>query len=136
MKILVVHRQRHILDMIKAVLDDSKTVVIYYNSGLDALLISRIESFDLIICGIDLPVVTGFELARSVRTISANKNVPIIMISDDVVNSQTEQLGTTLKVCGMLTMKNLNDKLPGMVLQSVNPSPGPPPLSIFGSRLN
>src|SRR5690606_8542594 len=68
MKILVVHRQKLTVDTIKSVLSGRNPVVRHTESGLDGLLTSRIEHFDLIICGTDLPVVTGFELVRSIRT--------------------------------------------------------------------
>ncbi len=68
MKILVVHRQTKTVDRIKSVLSSCNPVVLHTESGLDGLLTSRIEHFDVIICGTDLPVVTGFDLIRSVRT--------------------------------------------------------------------
>lgn len=83
MKILVVHRQNEIVAVIKSVLARCLPVVRYTDSGLDGLLTSRIEKFDLIICGTDLPVVTGFELVRSLRTYSINKDVPVVFITDE-----------------------------------------------------
>src|SRR5688572_31479923 len=82
MKILVVHRQKDTVDVIKSVLSEKKTVVLQTESGLDGLLTSRIEIFDLIICGTDLPVVTGFELIRSIRTNSVNLNTPVILLKE------------------------------------------------------
>ena len=73
MKILVVHRQKKTVDQIKSVLSRCNPVVLHTESGLDGLLTSRIEHFDVIICGTDLPVVTGFELVRSIRTNSINR---------------------------------------------------------------
>src|SRR5215216_6443652 len=95
MKILVVHRQNEVVDQIKSVLHDNSLVVIHTESGLDGLLTSRIESFDLIICGTDLPVITGFELVRSIRTNSVNKNVPVIFLADQL-DAKTEHLGNAL----------------------------------------
>ena len=58
MKILVVHRQKNTVNVIQSVLSEKNPVVLQTESGLDGLLTSRIEHFDLIICGTDLPVVT------------------------------------------------------------------------------
>jgi DNA-binding response OmpR family regulator len=114
MKILVVHRQKLIIDQIKLVLNDTTAVVIYAESGLDGLLTSRIESFDLIICGTDLPVITGFELIRSIRTNSVNKRVPVIFIADKV-DAKTEHLGNALGVSSMLNTLEVDQQLPGIV---------------------
>ncbi len=80
----MVHRQKDTVDQIKSVLSGCNPVVRHTESGLDGLLTSRIEHFDLIICGTDLPVVTGFELVRSIRTHSVNRNTPVIFIADQV----------------------------------------------------
>jgi DNA-binding response OmpR family regulator len=122
MKILVVHRQRMVIDQVKSVLQDNSPVVIHTDSGLDGLLTSRIESFDLIICGTDLPVITGFELVRSIRTNSVNKNVPVIFITD-VMDAKTEHLGNALGVAGMLAMQEVQNNLAAMVQGSVKPEP-------------
>ena len=80
-----------VVDQVKSILQDNSPVVIYCDSGLDGLLTSRIDSFELIICGIDLPVVTGFEVVRSIRTISINKEVPVILLADSHDEKTTEQ---------------------------------------------
>ena len=121
MKILVVHRQKMVIDQVKSVLQDNSPVVIHTDSGLDGLLTSRIESFDLIICGTDLPVITGFELVRSIRTNSVNKSVPVIFIADEV-DAKTEQLGNALGVAGMLAIKELG-RLAKLVNERVKPEP-------------
>jgi DNA-binding response OmpR family regulator len=118
MKILVVHRQKLVADQIKLVLNDNSPVVIHTDSGLDGLLTSRIESFDLIICGTDLPVVTGFELVRSIRTNSVNKHVPVIFIADQV-DAKTEHLGNALGVVGMVATRDVDNRLHDIVQENV-----------------
>jgi DNA-binding response OmpR family regulator len=122
MKILVVHRQKMVIDQVKSVLQDNSPVVIHTDSGLDGLLTSRIESFDLIICGTDLPVITGFELVRSIRTNSVNKSVPVIFIADQM-DAKTEQLGNALGVAGMLALKEVQLRLADIVNTNVKPEP-------------
>jgi DNA-binding response OmpR family regulator len=121
MKILVVHRQRMVVDQVKLVLQDNLPVVKYTDSGLDGLLTSRIESFDLIICGTDLPVITGFELVRSIRTNSVNKNAPVIFLADEV-DAKTEHLGNALGVAGMLVMQDVDNRLAGIVQNQIRSS--------------
>ncbi len=110
MKILVVHRQEVVADQIRSILRDNNPVVIHCDSGFDGLLTSRIENFDLIICGIDLPVVTGFEMVRAIRNNSINRKVAVIMMAEEL-NYKTDHLGTALGVAGMLVQNDMDEKL-------------------------
>ncbi len=81
MKILVAHRQYETVEVIRSVLSRINPVLLHAESGLDGLLTSRIELFDMIICGTDLPVVTGFEMIRSMRNNSINHRTPVVFIT-------------------------------------------------------
>ena len=120
MKILVVHRQKETVSQVQSVLSGSNPVVLHTESGLDGLLTSRIEHFDLIICGTELPVVTGFELVRSIRTHSVNRSTPVIFIADQV-DEKTQHLGNALGVAGMLAVKDVDNHLAGIVSERVKP---------------
>jgi CheY-like chemotaxis protein len=120
MKILVVHRQKETVVQIKSVLSGCNPVVLHTESGLDGLLTSRIEHFDLIICGTDLPVVTGFELVRSIRTHSVNRNTPVIFLADEV-DEKTQHLGNALGVAAMLVSGDVNNRLAEIVQENVKP---------------
>ena len=122
MKILVVHRQRKTVDQIKSVLSRCNPVVLYTESGLDGLLTSRIEHFDVIICGTDLPVVSGFELIRSVRTNSINKETAAVLLSDEV-DDRMQHLGQALHVSAILALKDIEVRLPGIVNEQVKTMP-------------
>ena len=122
MKILVVHRQNDIANVIKSVLSRRNPVVLQTESGLDGLLTSRIEHFDLIICGTDLPVVTGFELIRSIRTNSVNRETPVIFLSDKI-DDKAEHLSNALGVEAMLLMDDVSHRLAGLVREHVKTAP-------------
>jgi DNA-binding response OmpR family regulator len=122
MKILVVHRQKMVVDQVKSVLQGNAVVVRYCDSGLDGLLTSRIESFDLIICGTDLPVITGFELVRSIRTNSQNKKAPVIFVADEL-DAKTEHLGNALGVVAMMLTPDLTNRLHQVVADNVTAEP-------------
>lgn len=62
MKILVAHRQKEVADQVYKILQYTNPYVRFFTSGLDALMLAKREEFDLIVCGTDLPVVTGFGL--------------------------------------------------------------------------
>ena len=80
MKVLVVHRHEVAVQQIKAQL--TQWYVRSSSSGLDGLLACRMHHFDLILSSFDLPVVTGIEMARSIRNFSLNKKTPIIMLAE------------------------------------------------------
>ena len=122
MKILVVHRQKNTVNIIQSVLSEKNPVVLQTESGLDGLLTSRIEHFDLIICGTDLPVVTGFELIRSIRTNSINRETPVIFLSDKI-DDKAEHLSNALGVEAVLLMEDVNHKLAGLVQEHVKIAP-------------
>ena len=122
MKILVVHRQKNTVNIIQSVLSEKNPVVLQTESGLDGLLTSRIEHFDLIICGTDLPVVTGFELIRSIRTNSVNRDTPVIFLSDKI-DDKAEHLRNALGVEAVLLMDDINHRLAGLVRDHVKIAP-------------
>ena len=122
MKILVVHRQKNTVEVIQSVLSERNPVVLQTESGLDGLLTSRIEHFDLIICGTDLPVVTGFELIRSIRTNSINRDTPVIFLSDKI-DDKAEHLSNALGVEAVLLMEDVDQRLAGIVKQHVKSTP-------------
>lgn len=119
MKILVVHRQKSVVDQITRALKGQDFAVKHLESGLDGLFTSRIEKFDLVVCGNDLPVVTGFELVRSIRTYSVNRTTPVILVAD-TVDVQTQKLGTTLGIAALLTTGKAESDLPAMITAHVN----------------
>ena len=123
MKILVVHRQKiEVMEQIKSVLQTNNSIIRFSDSGLDGLLAARIESFDLIICGTDLPVITGIELVRSLRTNSINKYTPVIFLTD-VVTDKLEHLSNALGLADMFQFKSLSEKLANVVDERVKVAP-------------
>lgn len=122
MKILVVHRQKEVIEQIKSVLDSGNVFINSSDSGLDGLLISRIEKFDLIICGTDLPVVTGFELVRTIRNNSINKTTTVIFLADQV-EEKTEHLAQALGVAGIVGHSEFSDKLALLIHDYVQVEP-------------
>jgi CheY-like chemotaxis protein len=80
MKVLVVHRQEAVVASIKAQM--SQWSIRSAFTGLDGLWACRTESFDLILCGLDLPVITGIEMVRSIRIISTNQKTPVILLAE------------------------------------------------------
>ncbi|NJM25343.1 MAG: response regulator [Bacteroidia bacterium] len=122
MKILVVHRQKEVIEKIKSVLRNNEPIIRFSDSGLDGLLAARIEPFDLVICSTDLPVITGFELVRSIRTNSVNKSVPVIFLADEL-DEKMEHLGNALGVASMLPTRDMDARLASIVSTQVKIAP-------------
>ncbi len=118
MKILVVHRQKEVVEIIKSALPSNQLFIRYCNSGLDGLLATRVESFDLIICSTDLPVVTGFEVIRNVRTNSINKSVPVFFLVEEITE-KIKQLGNALGIAVVLHLKDLEQQIAPAINQHV-----------------
>lgn len=113
MRILVVHRQAKVVEQILSQLRGKDVAIKHHDSGLDGLFTSRLEKFDLIICGTDLPIVTGYELVRAVRTYSVNRSTPVIFLADEV-DAKAEKLGQALGVAALLQSHD-TAQLPVMV---------------------
>ena len=122
MKILVVHRQMEVAKQIKSVLRSDNSIIRFSDSGLDGLLAARIESFDLIICSTELPVITGYELIRSVKTNSVNKHTPVILLADEITE-KVRHLGDALGVVEVIEHNELEMKLSATVFQVAKPAP-------------
>jgi CheY-like chemotaxis protein len=48
------------------------------------MLSTRTDQYDLIFCCLNLPMVTGIEFVRSIRSLSVNKHTPVFILSDGV----------------------------------------------------
>jgi len=80
MKVLVIHRQETVLRSIKQQLEQWHVEA--YCNGLEGLMAAKMASFDLILCGQDLPVVTGIEVVRSIRNLSMNRHTPVVLLAE------------------------------------------------------
>jgi CheY-like chemotaxis protein len=118
MKILVAHRQKETVEAIRSVLSSVNPVVLYTESGLDGLLTSRIEHFDVIICGTDLPVVTGFEMVRSLRTNSINRHTPVVFLAKEP-DERILKLCKALNAVAVMEVDELHSQLAPLIKDRV-----------------
>ena len=84
MKVLIIHRQKLFLDSIKEKFLLGGWQVHTTESGLDGLLAARHHPYDLMLCGFNLPVVSGTEIIRSSRNLSRNQNTPVIFLREGI----------------------------------------------------
>jgi len=106
MKVLVIHRQEVVLQNIKIQL--GQWYVEAYTNGLEGLMAAKLSTYDLILCGQDLPVVTGIEVVRSIRNLSLNRHTPVILLAE---GNETEEHSRIYKVLGanLMTMEEVSE---------------------------
>lgn len=89
MRVLIIHRQQSFLQKLKEKFISGGWHVHASHNGLDGLLTARHFSFDLVLCGFDLPVVSGTEIVRTIRMLSQNTKTPVFFIQS---GNETPQL--------------------------------------------
>lgn len=78
-KILAIDDEPTILELIKDVLVDSGCLVSTALNGTDALKLLKASPFDLILCDIAMPGMSGFEVLKEVR--AQNTGVKFVFVS-------------------------------------------------------
>jgi CheY-like chemotaxis protein len=104
MKVLVVHRDEAVLESIKGQL--GHWYVEAYGNGLEGLMAAKMSLFDLILCGQDLPVVTGIEMVRSIRNLSFNRRTPVILLADGTETAEHSRIYHLLNA-NLMTMEEV-----------------------------
>jgi CheY-like chemotaxis protein len=84
--------------------------------GLEAIFRVQAEAFDLILCSIELPVVTGFEIVRTMRHYPANKYTPAIIMAN-TFDERHISLACQLKRCTMANTLTLMSTLTDVAMQ-------------------
>jgi len=80
-KILLVEDEHQLSHTISDILELNGFDVISSDNGLQAIDLSSSNKFDLVICDINLPDITGYEVLRSIKEREANATVPFIFLS-------------------------------------------------------
>ena len=106
MKVLVVHRQEAVLQNIKDQL--GQWHVEGYGNGLEGLMAAKMSMFDLILCGQDLPVVTGIEMIRSIRNLSLNRRTPVILLAEGTETEEHSRIFQLLNA-NLMTMDEISE---------------------------
>jgi DNA-binding response OmpR family regulator len=97
MEVLIIHRQDSFLQKVREKFLSGGWHATTTQSGLDGLMIARHQRFDLILCGFDLPVVSGTELVRSLRMLSMNRATPVFMLTEGKANEWQEEMAVKLE---------------------------------------
>jgi CheY-like chemotaxis protein len=98
MNVLIVHRHLSFLQAVQEKFLLGGWMVNTATSGLEGLTRARERQFDLILCGTDLPVLSGIELIRNLRTNSINRNTPMFLVTENSAGVQSGDLMQQLEV--------------------------------------
>ncbi|MBU2515790.1 response regulator [bacterium] len=110
-KILIVDDNDTNLDVLEAVIQSSiKAQLIRANNGKEALSALCDQEIALAILDVNMPGITGFELAEAIHTNEKTKHIPIIFLSADLVDEHNIHTGYTKGAVDYIT-KPYNSKV-------------------------
>jgi two-component system sensor histidine kinase BarA len=80
------------LKLLKALLEDSGIKITGVTSGKEALQYARLQTFDLILMDIQMPIMDGIEVTDRIRQLPTGKEVPIIALTAHALVSERQAL--------------------------------------------
>lgn len=80
-RVLVVDDEIHIIHVVAIKLRNNGYEVIAAENGAEALKLACEDKPDIIVTDFQMPVMTGLELVRQLRSNEATKDVPVIMLT-------------------------------------------------------
>jgi len=80
-RVLIVDDEIHIIHVVAIKLRNNGYEVIAAENGAEALKLACEDKPDIIVTDFQMPVMTGLELVRQLRSNEATKDVPVIMLT-------------------------------------------------------
>jgi len=85
-KILLIEKNKSIIEMICKALQNENFIIIKASNGWDGWLLAIEEEPDLIISNIDLPKLSGIQLTKELQKSPLIMNIPFILITTYIGN--------------------------------------------------
>lgn len=92
LRILVADDNRDTVLSLQLLLQEENHDVVGVHNGLDALRVARVHAFDLIILDIEMPELSGYALARELRTQYYRERGPLLIAITGKWNKPSEKL--------------------------------------------
>ena len=115
-RVMVIDDQACVRDMVKDILEDWEypLEVEEAENGMEAWVNLECRDYDLLICDVKMPEMTGFEVLQKIRSLEHLKEMPIVMLTAEadpgsVLNGI--QLGATSYVTKPFNLDDLMDAL-------------------------
>ena len=87
-KILIVEDEEDILELISAIFDDIGDYrILCAKDGREALGIARVDNPDIILLDIQIPILNGYEVCKSLKSDPTMSNTKVLMLSGMAQNS-------------------------------------------------
>ena len=80
-KVMVIDDSKTVRSYHKTLLKDLRLEVLEAENGMEALEKSLVETVDLFLVDINMPIMDGYSFVKEIRTKSEHQTTPIIMIS-------------------------------------------------------
>lgn len=80
-RILIIDDEQDIVNLVQLLLEDAGYEVEASTSGMEALTRLEDENFDLVLLDIMMPMVTGWEVLRELRSRSRTKDIPVALLT-------------------------------------------------------
>jgi two-component system, sensor histidine kinase and response regulator len=114
-KILIVDDRPENILTLESILDESHRTFINATSGMEALLMTKIDQVDLILLDYNLDDMTGFDVAQELRKNESTKNIPIIFVTAMSKNERKKlnafEIGTVDFVFKPIDMEEMQIKV-------------------------
>jgi len=82
-RILIVDDSFSIRELIRLCLADRNVTVEEAEDGTEALALSKVNDFDLVITDVYMPKMSGTDLIKELRTLDQYSDIPIYILSSD-----------------------------------------------------
>ncbi|HOS47430.1 MAG TPA: response regulator [Bacteroidia bacterium] len=114
-KILIVDDRPENILTLESILDEPHRTFINATSGMEALLMTKIDQVDLILLDYNLDDMTGFDVAKELRKNESTKNIPIIFVTAMSKNERKKlnafEIGTVDFIFKPLDMEEMQIKV-------------------------
>jgi DNA-binding response OmpR family regulator len=117
-KILIVDDEPEIVDMLQTILDMRGYETLGAYNGVDGLLITRVDTPDLIILDMMLPDMEGVEVCKQVRADPSTAGVPVVFLSARTAQTEIERglaAGANAYMTKPLNLPRLFDELKKLI---------------------
>jgi two-component system chemotaxis response regulator CheY len=112
--ILVVDDSQSMRQMVKFSLEAAGQKVVEAPDGKSGLNAAKLKQFDLVITDVNMPIMDGFELAKSLRALPNYKFTPILMLTTESDSSKKAQ-GKAAGVTGWIVKPFQPDQLVAVI---------------------
>lgn len=121
-KILVCDDDEGILDMLALILEETGHEILLENNSMNVLSIIETQSPDLILLDLWMPVISGDQVLKSIRSNSNMHNLPVIVISASRDGKKiAEQAGASAYIAKPFDFQELIDSVDACLSGNSNP---------------